>query len=40
MKAKYILLAALIASAVNVTESELIKAYVAFVEDFNKEGRL
>lgn len=40
MRAKYILLAVLIASAVNVTERELIKAYEAFVEDFNKEGRV
>ena len=40
MKVKHILLAALIASAVNVTESELIKAYAVFVEDFNEEDKL
>jgi len=40
MKVKHILLAALVASAVNVSERELIKAYVAFVEDFNEEGRV
>ncbi len=39
MKAKELLLAALLASAVQVTKSELTEAYYAFLSDYLKESK-
>ena len=38
MKVKNVLLAALVASAVEVSENELHEAYNAFVQDFKQEN--